>query len=246
MHTWLDRLPTLLTRSVRTLARGLRRLVRTTGILALVLVALAFTRIPFDVHRWLGTAAGLCNHTEPRCIVVLGGSGMPSGPELLRLHHTAQLAGQHPQARIVLLHPTDSAVMQAMVDELLLRGVDGERIQPLLEGTNTRQQALAFVEGGRLETDEQYLLVTAPENMYRSLHTFRRAGVPRICGSPAWDNPMFIDLGYSHKGVGGKAYVPDVSSSNALRYDLWNRLKLELVCLREAAAIAYYGLNGWL
>ncbi len=201
MHPWLDRLPTILTRVLRTLVRVLKRLVWTAGLLALVLFALAFTRIPFDVHRWLGTAAGLCYDTEAQCIVVLGGSGMPSGPELLRLHHTAELAGRHPQARIVLLHPTDSAVMQAMVDELLLRGVEGGRIHRELHGTNTRQQALAFLEGGAHRAGEECLLVTAPENMYRSLRTFRRAGVPLICGSPAWDNPMFIDLGYSHQGV---------------------------------------------
>lgn len=246
MHAWLDRLPTILTRAWRTLYRGLKRLVWAAGILALVMFALAFTRIPFDVHRWLGTAAGLCPHTAPQCIIVLGGSGMPSGPELLRLHHAAEQAAQHPLARIVLLHPTDSTVMQAMVDELLLRGVAPHRIHRELEGTNTRQQALAFVEGGHHRVGEEYLLVTAPENMYRSLRTFRRAGVPRICGSPAWDDPMYIDLDYSHKAVGGKPYVPDVSSSNALRYDLWNRLKLELSCLREAVAIAYYALNGWL
>jgi hypothetical protein len=57
---------------------------------------------------------------------------------------------------------------------------------------------------------------------------------------------MFVDLRYGHQAIGGKAYVPDVSGSQDLRYDLWNRLKLQLTCLREYLAIAYYRLNGWI
>jgi hypothetical protein len=49
-----------------------------------------------------------------------------------------------------------------------------------------------------------------------------------VCGSPAFDHALFDDLSYAHGRIGGKAYVPDVSSNMDLRYDLWNRLKLEI------------------
>jgi hypothetical protein len=57
---------------------------------------------------------------------------------------------------------------------------------------------------------------------------------------------MFIDLGYGHRRIGGKAWVPDVSQEAGLRYTFWNYLKLEITCLREYVAIAYYWLNDWI
>jgi len=215
------------------------------GVLALVLIGLAFTRVPFDAHRTLGTAAGECVEA-PEAIVVLGGSGMPSGPELLRLHHAAAVAGATPHALVVVVHPADTAVMHLMVDELVLRGVGPERIRTVLEGTNTREQAL-FVAARHSELrGERLVLVTAPENMYRSVRAFRKAGFGSVCGAPAWENPMFVDLGYGHRRIGGKAWVPDVSDEPGLRYTFWNYLKLEVTCLREYVAIAYYWVNDWI
>jgi len=224
-------------------ANGLLKL---TGCIALVMVALAFTRLPFDAHRWLGTAAGTCANASVHQIVVLGGSGMPSGPELLRLHHAAELARQYPSARVFVLHPPDSATVRMMVDELALRGVDLARTRVVLEGTNTREQALALARRSQLAGAGGITVVTAPENMYRSVRALRKAGLERACGAPAWDHPMFIGLGYGHRAIGGRTYVPDVSGSLDLRYNFWNNLKLEVTCLREWVAIAYYRANGWI
>jgi len=57
---------------------------------------------------------------------------------------------------------------------------------------------------------------------------------------------MFIDLDYAHRRIGGKVWVPDVSQDTGMRYTFWNYLKLEITCLREYAAIAYYWLNDWI
>jgi hypothetical protein len=89
-------------------------------------------------------------------------------------------------------------------------------------------------------------VVTAPENMYRTLRAFRKVGFTEIAGVPAFDHALFDDLDYHHSGIGGKPYVPDVSGSMDLRYNIWNRLKLEITCVREYAAIGYYELNGWI
>jgi uncharacterized SAM-binding protein YcdF (DUF218 family) len=222
-----------------------RRSVQIFGAMALALVILAFTRVPFDVHRWLGTAGTSCTATTTELIIVLGGSGMPSGPELLRLHRTAQLAVEHPAVPVMVVHPAGGDVMADMIEELVLRGVARSRIRPLLQGNNTREQALACAQTlgpGPVPV----VLVTAPENIYRSVRAFRKAGLTNVCGAPAWDHAMAHDFRYRHREVGGKAYLPDVSEAPGLRYTFWNYLKLEFTCIREFVAIGYYRMNGWI
>jgi uncharacterized SAM-binding protein YcdF (DUF218 family) len=221
----------------------LRGVVTSIGVLAGTMLVLAFTRLPFDAHRWLGTAAGECR-VAPDLIVVLGGSGMPSGPELRRLQEAATLADRWPRAAVLVVHPGDPAVLDAMAGELRLRGVSPDRIQLLNEGDNTRAQALAVQQ--RVEGRYTSLaLVTAPENTYRSVLGFRKAGQASVCGAPAWDHAMFHEFDYAHEAIGGRVWAPDVSGAPALRYTWWNYLKLEVTVLREWVAIAYYWLNGW-
>jgi uncharacterized SAM-binding protein YcdF (DUF218 family) len=214
------------------------------GVIGSVLLVLAFTRIPFDAHRWLGTAAGECA-TPMDHIIVLGGSGMPSGPELLRLHQAAAVALEMPQADLLVVHPQDSSVVNAMVGELVLRGVDHDRIAVLPAGDNTREQALLCASRWAGQ-EGSFALVTAPENMYRTIRAFQRAGLKNVCGVPAWDHASDHDFKYGHRKIGGRTYVPDVSDAPGLRYTFWNYLKLEITCLREYVAIVYYRLNGWL
>ena len=157
------------------IAGPLRRLVFVLGGIALVMVVLAATRLPFDAHRALGTAAGECD-APAELLVVLGGSGMPSAAELRRLYHAAEVAQAMPAAAVLVIHPGDPAVLQAMVAELQLRGVGAERIRSLNEGDNTRAQALA-VRDYLGATRPSLVLVTAPENMYRSVRAFRAVGL---------------------------------------------------------------------
>lgn len=238
LQAWTSRL-------FRIVGKGLRVICLFLGGFTLLLMVLACTRVPFDVHRWLGTAAGTLD-TVPGSIVVLGGSGMPSGPELLRLHYAAALAEQFPAARILLVHPEDTTILAAMQAELIQHGVAVERIGWVDEGTSTRAQALAVLAHHPELSSSTIALVTAPENMYRSVRTFRRAGCSRVFGVPAFDTPMFVDLGYDHRAVGGSALVPDVSERSGLRYTFWNYLKLEITCLREFFALVYYRLNDWI
>ena len=225
------------------LMRWARRTVVAIGIVSILMLVLACTRVPFDAHRWLGTAAGECSGPV-QAIVVLGGSGMPSGPELLRLHRAAAFAVDQPQVPVFVIHPDTAEAMDQMVAELVLRGVAEARITRLAEGENTREQALVFA---RLRTAPRAVaLITAPENIYRSVRTFRKAGVEGACGGPAWEQAMDHHFDYRHEAIGGKEWAPDVSEDTGLRYTFWNYLKLEITCLREYAAIAYYRLNGWI
>lgn len=241
-----DLIPTLrmITRAVwPCVVRWSRRAVAALGCLALLLIALAGTRVPFDVHRWLGLGAGECRGIVD-AIVVLGGSGMPSGPELLRLHHAARLAVHVPDAIVFIVHPDTGETMREMVAELVLRGVGSNRIVLITKGENTREQALVFARHWDIDKGT-VALVTAPENTYRSVLAFRKVGV-RVCAAPAFDRAMHHSFAYRHKAIGGRAWAPDVSGSTGLRYTFWNYLKLEITCLREFLAIAYYRLNGWI
>lgn len=233
----------LLRVAVPVLGRLLRKATFISGTLLLIMLALACTRLPFDAHRWLGTAAGECN-ASAKVILVLGGSGMPSGPELVRMYHAAELAREWPAATVLLVHPGPPSTLLAMQDELVWRGVSKERIQLLNEGNNTREQALLVLKAHSGSTS--VAVVTSPENMYRTVRTFRKAGLAHTCGAPAWDHAMMHNFDYGHTAIGGSTWVPDVSGRPGLRYTFWNYLKLEVTCLREYVAISYYWLNGWI
>ena len=215
------------------------------GMVTVIILLLAFTRIPFDAHRWLGTAGGLC-HQGPEVILVLSGSGMPSGPELMRCDEAARWAIRSLSSQVLLVLPKDTVLAKAMVHELGQKGVPPERITLLMHGRNTREQAMDVASNLPEWFNKPIALVTAPENMYRSLLTFRKLGFTQISGAPTFDHALFDDLRYAHRGIGGKVYVPDVSSNIDLRYNFWNQLKLEITCLREYVALAYYKLNGWI
>jgi len=225
--------------------RILRRSIFSLGFLFLFLIIFAFTRVPYDVHRWLGLHNSKYEFT-PDYIVFLGGSGMPSESNLMRLYYVSRLASQFPDARIIIAHPIDTVVISLMREELLTNDVDSSRIMIEKEGTNTREQALQLssLENGILQ--KGMLLVTSPENMYRTIRTFRKAGFAKVGGQSAFENAMFVDLTYNHKRIGGKKYVPDVSGNMSLRYTFWNYFKLEVTCIREFTAIFYYKMNGWI
>lgn len=215
-----------------------------SGMLFFVMIFLAFTRIPFDIHRWLGE-----HHSEwsfkPETIIMLGGSGMPSESNLIRLYYTSVLAKKFNQTDIIIAHPKVTAVADSMKAYLFHDGIEKFRITGMLKGTNTREQAQQLLSSFPLIENKNCVIVTSPENMCRSVATFRKCGFKNIGGAAAFENAMFIDLGYDFGKAGGKKYVPDISSNISLRYNFWNYLKLEITCLREFFAIAYYKLNGW-
>jgi uncharacterized SAM-binding protein YcdF (DUF218 family) len=215
------------------------------GSVFMVMCLIAFTRLPFDMHRALGLRASAFQFT-PEYIVMMGGGGMPSESNLMRLYHTQQLHKRFPDTEIILAHPTDMQVVQTMKNYLIENGIDSTRILVMLNGTNTREQAMGIKQMLKEETGTRMVVVTSPEHMYRTVRVFRKIGFTRIGGSPAFENAMFVDLSYDHKAVGGKQYVPDISGNLDLRYNFWNYLKLEITCLREYLAIIYYRLNGWI
>lgn len=223
----------------------LKRLITGLGIFISVLFVFAFTRVPFDVHRWLGKSSDI-SELKPDALIMMGGSGMPSESNLIRLYYVASLAEQFPATDIYILHPTDTAVTSLMAKHLTEMAVATNRIHLSLKGTNTREQALELYKKYPGLADREIVLVSSPENMYRSLRVFRKAGFPKVKGVSAFENAMFVSLKYDHSKIGGTSVAPDVSDNLDLRYNFWNYLKLEITCLREFTAIAYYKLNGWI
>ena len=222
----------------------IRRLLVFAGTVSILMVVIAFTRLPYDMQIWLATKN---NNLKilPQYIIFMGGSGMPSGENLVRLYYTSVAATEFREASVIIIHPLDLDVKQQMLNELILRGIDSNRIVFETQGTNTRGQVLNLKQMHQL-LDAKILVVTSPEYMYRTLSCFRKEGFSNVGGLPAFENAMFVDLNYDFKKAGGKSYAPDVSSSLALRYNFWNYLKLEITCIREFFAIGYYKLNGWI
>ena len=177
---------------------------------------------------------------------MLGGSGMPSEENLIRLYFTAQLANKFPESKIIIAHPFDNNVYNCMLNELVIRGVNTNRIVFEGKGTNTRSQAINTALKYPDVRNNTMVLVSSPEHIYRSIKVFKRAGFNFVGGCPTIEKDMTIDLKFCSKKLGGKKCVPDVGQNIDMRYNFWNYLKLEIICFREYSAILYYKLNGWI
>ena len=89
----------------------------------------------------------------------------------MRCDAAAALARKAVSAPVVLLLPKDTALAEALVRELGVKGVPPGRITLVLHGRNTREQALDLLRAEPGMVQRQIALVTAPENMYRTLLT---------------------------------------------------------------------------
>lgn len=234
------------------------RLKRWTSLLLLILgcvlltvFLLAFTTLPFWMYYHLGTDTAEYRFT-PDKIVVLGGSGMPSESNLIRCYRAAELAQRFPGSPILIALPKNykqgiyESAAYAMKQELMLRGVDSNRIQLEFQGNNTREQALT-IRAQRSHPDEHLLVVTSPEHMYRSLLVFRKVGFAKVGGEAAFEKALEAELNYRDNKLGGRK-VPwtDVGDELQLRYQFWNHLKYQVICYREYVALAYYSLRDWI
>ena len=216
-----------------------------SGIFFLLLSALAFTRIPFDVQLWLGTSESKYSFT-PDYIVMMGAGGMPEGENLIRLFYTLQAARTYPEAKIILAQSIDTAVSNYMKVELAYHHIDSTRIFVENSGTNTRGQALAVADDFKDALKKNVVIVSSPLHMRRAVKVFRKIGFKNVGGEPCFAQSVFPDLTYNHNKIGGKRYLPDVSSSMKIRYNFWNYLGIEIGCIREFCAMIYYKMNGWI
>jgi uncharacterized SAM-binding protein YcdF (DUF218 family) len=239
---------TLLRHLTKLLRKCFRNLLLWFGGLFLGLLLLSFTDIPFNAYFWLGTHQTKLKHA-PDYIVVMGAGGMPGPEGLIRCYYAAQAAKQFPESKIIIALPTlrkwlPQSHTMAMYREMVLRGVDSTRFLFEINGTNTRQQAINCLSLCSNPNQSSVLIITSPDHMYRSVATFRKAGFAAVGGSSSFESGFDPELLTTEDERNQRILEP--SRNIDLRYNMWNYLKLEITVIREAFAITYYYLKGWI
>jgi uncharacterized SAM-binding protein YcdF (DUF218 family) len=228
--------------------RIIRTILVVTGLFFLICVAFALTEQPYWGYYWLGTSKSEMKW-KPTHIIMMGGGGMPSQSNLMRSWYVEKAAKTFPEATVVIAIPgevTDSlSTPQLVRKELVMRGVNPDKITFENEATNTRAQALNCQKTIKMQTP--ILLITSPEHMRRTVLSFRKVGFEKVNALPAFENALEADLSFKDDDLGGnKKGVPDVGKSINMRYQLWNHLKYEILIFREIVALTYYWLRGWI
>ena len=228
--------------------KTIRKIIKITlissGSLFFVMLLLAFTPAPFYMHYHLGTDSHQIEESfSPEHIIMLGGAGMPSQGNLIRLFYVAALA--QPETEIIILHPKDSLCQSAMEQELIAKGIDSEKITFITEGSNTHSQILQLKHQRPELLHHDLLVITSPEYLTRTVKCFRKLDFTAVYGQGAFDATVDFDLSLEGKKMEGNKAVPTVENTN-LRYTFWNYLKLEIDCFREYTAIIYYKIKGWI
>ena len=228
---------------MRLLKSTLKWLLLITGSVALIMIALAFTDVPYLAYHQLGTHCKPLR-TNPEVIVVFGGSGMPSADGLMRTYFAAQVAIKFPKSEIIIAHPFDNDSsntfqLDLMKKEFVIRGVDSTRISYEPRGFDTHSQAENIWRLMKGRTDAPILVITSPEHMFRSIRSLQKAGLQLVGGLPSFEKPI------SERKLKNKKHYK-ISNDLPWRYNLWSYLKYEIVVLREYCAISYYKLRGWI
>lgn len=233
---------------IRLLKKASTTLLIIMGGIFIVQIILASTSVPFKMQYGLAYTTpnnhASCMPEKPQQIIMLGGAGMPSGDNMVRLSYAASASITY-QCPIIIVHPFDSSCISLMDSFLCRQGIPIQLIVHDTLGTNTRSQALALAETHPNNCSATSILITSPEQMFRSAKTFRNVGFSSIYELPAFEGTVDFELSLQRQKLGGHTNLPTVESSH-LRYTFWNYWKLEISCLREYFAIAYYWMHGWL
>ncbi len=208
---------------------------------------MSFTSLPYWGYYYLGKDKD-STPFQPDIIVLLGSNGMPDADGLLKCYYTAEASKQNPNAKIIIALPVDDSEMnpadlEIINYELSLHGVDTCWLAYEKKGINTYQQGLYISQFlGNKVSQTNLLIITNPEHVYRSMATFRKFGYKRVGGRATYSKPLAASVLVQKKEAPDKIEPANL----ALRYNMWNYLKLEITVLREYTAIAYYKLRGWI
>lgn len=209
---------------------------------SVVFIFLSFTSLPYWAYYGLAATDDQLEVT-PSTIVIMGGDGMPSPSGLMRLYNGIEKSIKHPRSKIIIALPYnkfDSTYqLSLMASEMVQKGIDTARIVFAPNGFNTRSQALEIKE--LADTLGPMLIISSPEHMYRSIHSFRKVGFNTVGGSPSFENPS------DEKKLKDETDQDETKVRNlALRYNMWSYMQYEIIVLREYTAIAYYWVKGWI
>lgn len=213
------------------------------GILFFTMLVLAFTSAPFYMHYRLGQDPNDdVEVSNPQLVMMFGGAGMPSEDNLMRLYHTAALA-RHFDVPVLLVHPEDSLCQSEMTRLLRQGGIDS--ILYMTEGANTRSQAVELMNAYPELSEKELIVVTSPEHVRRTVKCLNKVGFRNTIGKAAYPATVDFDLSLKKQKLGGNEAIPSVESVK-MRYTFFNYLKLEITCVREYFALAYYKIKGWI
>ena len=228
---------------MRYLGKIIKIIFLSLGIVFALMIILAFTSVPFYSYFNLGqTPDENASISHPSYVVMFGGASMPSEDNLMRIYHTAALA-KHFNVPVLLVHPKDSLCQAEMTRLLHQDGI--QDIHYMTEGTNTRSQAVELMALYPELSQEQLLVVTSPEHVRRTVKCLNKVGFQNIVGKAAYPSTVDFDLSLKKQKLGGNEAIPSVESIK-MRYTFFNYLKLEITCVREYLALAYYKIKGWI
>lgn len=220
----------------------------TMGSLFLCMVVIAFTSLPFSMRYNLGTTVPKLIE-KPEYIVMLGGGGIPEGSSMVRLYHTAVQAKLFPMAKVIVALPGDTSKttssIRLMKHELIIRGINGSRIQMENNGTNTHNEVLEITKIIN-DSTAKILVITSPEHLYRSVKCFQKAGFKYISGHAAFEKVLDVGLLIGNDKFETNKAIPELNDNITMRYRFWNYLQYEIIVFREYIAITYYKLKGWI
>jgi len=222
---------------------GAKKAAYCISFLACVFVVLAFTEIPYWAYYRLASVEDVIEG-KPETIIIMGGDGMPSPSGLMRCYYGAEKALLFSEAKIIIALPSSeedsSKQLNLMAHELVIKGVDTNRIQFAKKGFNTRSQALEIATM-LTNKSEKLLIVSSPEHMYRCIASFKKLGFLEVGSNPAFEKPN------SEKELMDRSKEKDKRIKNlTLRYNLWSYMQYEIIVLREYLAITYYWMKGWI
>lgn len=222
--------------------RSLKTLLIVLGGIFLILIILSLTSVPYSAYRSLSLYD---QHIKgnPDAIILMGGSGIPSPDELIRLYYTTIAAKENPNAKIVIAIPDnekDSFENNLLIQQKLkLDGIDINRILWANDGFNTRSQVVEISK--MIPVSSKIMVVTTPEHMYRTIRCFEKVGFGEVASLPTFEIPP-DELELLNKK---DADITELENLN-IRYNMWSYLQYEIKVLREYTAIAYYWIHGWL
>ena len=227
------------------LKKILNRFFVVLGVVFSLFLILAITPAPFYMHYNLGQDPNqdTTQVFEPQHVIMLGGAGMPSAGNLMRLYYTAGIAKFY-DCPVTIVHPYDS-ICHAKMDEFLEnQGVMGVIIHDTI-GTNTRSQVLGMAENFPELLDTKIMVITSPEHLRRTVKCFNKAGFQEVRGVAAYEGTVDFELSLQNQVLKGKESIPNIENTK-LRYTFWNYLKLEIDVYREYLALLYYKIKGWI
>ena len=223
----------------------LNRFLVVLGIIFALLLILAITPAPFYMHYNLGQDPNQDTTYifEPQHVIMMGGAGMPSASNLMRLYYTADIASYY-ECPVTIVLPYDSLCHAEMDDFLVNQGVTNEVFHDTI-GTNTRSQVLGLAEDHPELLTTNVMVVTSPEHLRRTVKCFNKAGFQQVRGVAAYEGTVDFNISLKNQKLKGREEIPSVDNTK-LRYTFWNYLKLEIDTYREYFALLYYKIKGWI